>query len=65
MCIKSSDKFAVIGHPIGHTMSPFIHSRLFHLSGKAAPEYQSMDIAPQDLADSMSRLKQLREEERT
>ena len=60
MCIKSSDKFAVIGHPIGHTMSPFIHSRLFHLSGKAAPEYQSMDIAPEDLADSMSRLKQLR-----
>ena len=24
---------AVIGHPIGHTMSPFIHQRLFALEG--------------------------------
>ena len=24
--------FAVIGHPIGHTMSPFIHKRLFELA---------------------------------
>ena len=28
----SIKKFAVIGHPIGHTMSPFIHNRLFELS---------------------------------
>ncbi len=26
-------KYAVIGHPIGHTMSPFIHERLFALKG--------------------------------
>ena len=31
-------RFAVIGHPIGHTMSPFIHDRLFSLTGHK-PEY--------------------------
>ena len=29
----SVKKYAVIGHPIGHTMSPFIHQRLFSLAG--------------------------------
>lgn len=40
-------KFAVIGHPIGHTMSPFIHQRLFELSGVDA-EYGVLDISPSD-----------------
>lgn len=46
----STKKFAVIGHPIGHTMSPFIHKRLFELSGIEA-EYTKLDIAPENLAD--------------
>lgn len=46
----STKKFAVIGHPIGHTMSPFIHNRLFELSGIEA-EYTKLDIAPENLAD--------------
>lgn len=45
----SVKKFAVIGHPIGHTMSPFIHKRLFALSGVEA-EYTKLDIAPANLA---------------
>lgn len=44
----STKKFAVIGHPIGHTMSPFIHARLFELSGVDA-EYTKLDIAPENL----------------
>lgn len=40
--------YAVIGHPIGHTMSPFIHNRLFELAGIDA-EYSVLDIAPEDL----------------
>lgn len=44
----STKKFAVIGHPIGHTMSPFIHKRLFELSGIDA-EYGILDIAPEKL----------------
>lgn len=45
----STKKFAVIGHPIGHTMSPFIHSRLFSLAGIEA-EYTKLDIAPENLS---------------
>ncbi|MBR2279776.1 MAG: shikimate dehydrogenase, partial [Ruminococcus sp.] len=41
-----SKKYAVIGHPIGHTMSPFIHKRLFELSGIDA-EYTVVDIEPE------------------
>lgn len=41
-------KFAVIGHPIGHTMSPFIHKRLFELSGQNC-DYDVLDIAPEVL----------------
>ena len=34
---------AVIGHPIGHTMSPFIQRRLFELSG-IPMEYRVLDV---------------------
>ncbi len=50
------DKFAVIGHPIGHTMSPFIHKRLFALSGYS-PSYEVLDI--EDLSESVNKLKTL------
>lgn len=52
-------RFAVIGHPIGHTMSPFIHKRLFGLAGIPA-EYGVLDIAPEALnSDCNSVLKEL------
>ncbi len=44
----SSVHFAVVGHPIGHTMSPFIHLRLFALAGIRA-EYSVFDIPPENL----------------
>jgi shikimate dehydrogenase len=50
----SIKKFAVIGHPIGHTMSPFIHTRLFELAGIEA-EYTKLDIAPENLADEYAK----------
>ena len=39
--------YAVIGCPIGHTMSPFIHKRLFELSGIEA-EYKAVEIKPEN-----------------
>lgn len=51
----SIKKFAVIGHPIGHSMSPFIHNRLFKLSGIDA-EYTKLDIAPENLADEYDKV---------
>ena len=47
----SKKEYAVIGHPIGHTMSPFIHNRLFALAGIEA-EYKVMDIAPENLSEA-------------
>ena len=41
-------QYAVIGHPIAHTMSPFIHKRLFELSGIDA-DYGVIGIAPENL----------------
>ncbi|MBQ2000609.1 MAG: shikimate dehydrogenase, partial [Clostridia bacterium] len=53
-----SNNFCVIGHPLGHTMSPFIHSKLFELSGKSA-EYSARDIEPDTLGEAFDELKNL------
>ncbi len=39
----STKKYAVIGHPIGHSLSPFIHEKLFILDGIDA-QYTALDI---------------------
>lgn len=45
-------RYALIGHPLGHSMSPFIHKRLFEESGKTA-EYSLVDIAPEELQSKL------------
>ena len=50
--------FAVIGHPIGHTMSPFIHKRLFQLA-KQNSDYTILDISPDELPQKIKILNQL------
>lgn len=47
-------KYAVIGHPIGHTMSPFIHKRLFSLAGIDA-EYSVYDVPPEELKETFDK----------
>ena len=51
----STKKFAVIGHPIGHTMSPFIHTELFKLNSIDA-EYSVFDVAPNTFDTEIPRL---------
>lgn len=51
----STKKFAVIGHPIGHTMSPFIHTELFKLNSVDA-EYSVVDVAPNTLDTEIPKL---------
>lgn len=51
-------KFGLIGHPLGHTLSPFIHKKLFKLSGINAT-YEVFDIPPNDLPDKIEFLKTL------
>ena len=47
------EKFAVIGHPIGHTMSPFIHKSLFNINGIDV-EYSAIDIPPCALSEEFN-----------
>ena len=51
----STKHFAVIGHPIGHTMSPFIHAELFRLNHIDA-DYTVADISPDSLDSDIPRL---------
>lgn len=53
--MAQSPSFAVIGHPIGHSMSPFIHNRLFALQGKNSL-YGKWDIPPEELAAALPQL---------
>lgn len=56
LSMTDPQKAAVIGHPIGHTMSPFIQKRLFALAGLPL-EYSVLDIP--DLAAGMGALREL------
>ncbi|MBQ9948155.1 MAG: shikimate dehydrogenase [Oscillospiraceae bacterium] len=51
-------KFGLIGHPLGHSLSPQIHTRLFELSGETV-DYQLYDIAPEELRDKFDFLNSL------
>ncbi len=50
-----STSYCLIGHPLGHSLSPFIHKRLFTLSGLDAA-YALRDIAPEELSVSFPAL---------
>ena len=50
--------YAIIGYPLGHTLSPNIHERLFKLSGREA-NYVKMEIPPEELAAKHGELAQL------
>lgn len=49
-------RFAVIGYPLGHTMSPFIHKRLFELAG-CNGEYEAILTPPDRLGETVMLLK--------
>lgn len=52
------EQYTLIGHPLGHSMSPFIHKRLFAMSGRTA-EYTLTDLAPEVLPQAEDSLRQL------
>lgn len=54
------NKFALIGHPLGHSMSPLIHEKLFALSGLDDTSYELINIAPEKIAESRELLESLR-----
>lgn len=40
------DQYAVVGHPVGHSLSPFIHSLFARQTGQAL-SYRLMDVEPE------------------
>lgn len=52
------EKYALIGHPLGHSMSPFIHSQLFEMAGRNA-QYTLSDISPENLESEIEDIKRL------
>ena len=54
------NKYGLIGHPLGHSMSPLIHEKLFALSGITNYTYELIDIAPENLESSLDMLKELK-----
>lgn len=45
-------KYAIIGHPVGHSLSPPMHNAAFAEIGLAA-EYRAFDVAPDELSSFM------------
>lgn len=54
------DKYGLIGHPLGHSMSPLIHEKLFALSGITDYTYELIDIAPGELSAKEEMLRELK-----
>ena len=52
------EKFALIGYPLGHSMSPVIHRELFKINNISAT-YELMEISPDNLNSSIDELKAL------
>lgn len=52
------EKYAILGYPLKHTMSPPIHKRLFELEGKTV-EYEICEISPEKLEENVSYLNSL------
>lgn len=48
--------FALIGYPLGHSMSPVIHKELMKTAGIDG-SYELIEIAPENLADKFEELK--------
>lgn len=45
-------RFALVGHPLGHSLSPEIHHAILEAAGIAG-EYSLVDIAPEEMAERL------------
>src|SRR6187402_2701476 len=50
--MSTPDRYAVIGHPVGHSRSPFIHARFAAQTGQPLV-YATIDAAPGVFAEAV------------
>ncbi len=53
--LRRARKFAVLGHPVGHSLSPEMHRANFAALGFVAT-YEKFDVAPENLAETLKKL---------
>ncbi|MDI9470220.1 MAG: shikimate kinase [Bacillota bacterium] len=53
--VKPTRRYALIGHPLGHSLSPVIHAEIDHLTG-ASNRYDLCEVPPEELAARLPRL---------
>lgn len=49
------DRYAVIGHPVAHSKSPFIHAAFARQTGQPL-SYEALEISPESLAETLPKL---------
>jgi shikimate dehydrogenase len=52
-------KFGLLGYPLEHSVSPFIHQKLFALTGLADCEYGLYEVKPDELSQKAGVIKEL------
>lgn len=52
--MNNPDRYAVIGHPVGHSRSPFIHARFAAQTGQSLT-YTTIDATPDDFPTAVRR----------
>lgn len=57
MNVPSPDRYAVLGHPVGHSKSPLIHQR-FAEQFAAAIDYRAIDVEPGTFEQAVKRFRQ-------
>jgi shikimate dehydrogenase len=50
------NRFAVIGHPVSHSLSPLMHNTAFQLLGIDS-QYEKLDIVPSDLKNEIAKFR--------
>lgn len=51
--MTATDQYAVVGHPVAHSLSPFIHERFAQQTGQSI-RYTRIDAAPENLATAIT-----------